>query len=230
MPGSFHSSPSESAPCETEPVLSPLSRKVARTLAASGEAGPRALCTLEIPEALQAWVAGELNRPLKASAVLIALLEREEGPCILLTRRAEHLRAHAAQVSFPGGRCDADDGSCAATALREAYEEVGLDPQQVNVIGFLDDFPTLSGFRITPVVGHVANPPTQWRPAPDEVAEVFELPLAMALDPDTYTRKTLSRDGIELPFHELAYQGHRIWGATAALLHMLAMEVHAHGR
>ena len=162
--------------------------------------------------------------------MLIALLEREAGPCILLTRRAEHLRAHAAQVSFPGGRCDADDGSCAATALREAYEEVGLDPQQVNVIGFLDDFPTLSGFRITPVVGHVANPPTQWRPAPDEVAEVFELPLAMALDPDTYTRKTLSRDGIELPFHELAYQGHRIWGATAALLHMLAMEVHAHGR
>jgi 8-oxo-dGTP pyrophosphatase MutT (NUDIX family) len=228
-PGSFHSSPSTEALHETGRALSPLSRKVARALVSSSESGPRPLCTLEIPEALKGWAAAELSRPLTASAVLIALLEREDGPHILLTRRAEHLRSHAAQVSFPGGRCDADDGTCSATALREAQEEVGLDPQRVKIIGFLDDYPTLTGFRITPVVGHVAHPPAVWLPAPDEVADVFELPLHMALDPQTYTRKILSRGGIELPFYEFDYRGHRVWGATAGLLYMLAQEVQAHG-
>lgn len=229
MPGSFHSSPAAEAPYETERALSPLSRKVASALSATSDAGPRSLSLLEIPEALRDWAKTELSRPLTDAAVLITLLERHEGPSILLTRRAEHLRAHAAQVSFPGGRCDAADGNCRITALREAEEEVGLDPAQVRVIGFLDDYPTLTGFRITPVVGHVADPPATWRPAPDEVAEVFELPLETALDPGAYGRKTLARGGIELPFFELEHLGHRIWGATAGLLHMLAMKVQHHG-
>ncbi len=202
---------------------------MAKALSDSTELPPRALCDLDIPAALQNWAQGQLSGRLTASAVLIALIERETGPTILLTRRSEHLRAHAAQVSFPGGRCDDDDTNCTFTALREAHEEVGLAPDDVRVIGYLNDYPTMTGFRITPVVGHVVKPPPVWRPAADEVAEVFELPLALALDPDAYVRKTLLHDSIKLPFYELHFQGHRIWGATAGMLYVMAHEVRARG-
>lgn len=198
---------------------------VARRLAGTREDGVRALCDLEVPAVLQRWADDHLAGRLTPSAVMVALVERTAGPTVLLTRRAGHLRSHPAQISFPGGRRDATDPSYTATALREAHEEVGLSPATVNVIGYLDDYPTLTGYRITPVVAHVPHPPAAWQPAAEEVDEVFELPLQLALELTTYRQGNLRRNGIRLPFYEMDYQGHRIWGATAGILRVLAQQV-----
>ena len=154
---------------------------------------------------------------LRAAAVLVPVLNGPEGPSILLTRRAETLRQHKGQISFPGGRRDETDTDLTAAALREAHEEVGLEPANVQVIGYLDDYPVLSGYRITPVVGQVLKPFTPVID-PGEVAETFELPLALLLAEGSFQRKMLTRDGLQLPFMELVHGGHRIWGATAGIL------------
>ncbi len=157
---------------------------------------------------------------LRPSAVLIPILRHAEGDTIVLTRRADTLRHHTGQISFPGGRRDEGDASLADTALREAFEEVGLPSSQVELLGYLDDYPTLTGYRITPVVGLV-TPPFSPQPDPGEVAEVFELPLAEVLTPDRFVLKTLQRGSLSVPFHELQYGDFRIWGATAAILWQL---------
>ncbi len=198
-------------------------------LQGTSEAPPRRFYHADFPEGFERLVPQGLLRQLRPAAVLVAILMRPESASILLTRRSEQLRAHQGQVSFPGGRRDEGDISLAHTALREAEEEVGLPPNQVEVIGYLDDYPTLSRFRVTPVVGLVNAPPAQWRPAPEEVAEVFELPLALALDPGAYRQQTLLREGLRLPFYELHHGGHRIWGATAGMLRQLALRVAGDG-
>ncbi|WP_293370783.1 CoA pyrophosphatase [Nevskia sp.] len=154
---------------------------------------------------------------LKPAAVLVPILRRPHGHTVLLTKRADHLRQHKGQISFPGGRRDAGDASYAFAALREAQEEVGLPPEAVQVLGYLDDHPTFTGYRITPVVGYVDAafaPITD----PGEVAEAFELPLAYVTGDDCFERKVFSRGGFEVPFLEIQYAGHQIWGATAAIL------------
>lgn len=140
---------------------------------------------------------------------------------MLLTVRARQLRNHAGQISFPGGRRDAEDADVDANALREAHEEVGLDPAHVTVVGYLDDYPTITGFRVTPVVGLIdARTPL----APDgvEVASFFEVPLAFLLDPANYQRHWFRRDGLDLPFYAVPYGERFIWGATAGMLYELA--------
>ena len=193
------------------------------------ETPPRRFYHADFPEGFERLVPDGLLRQLRPAAVLIAVLMRPSHPTVLLTRRSEQLRAHQGQVSFSGGRRDEGDTSLAHTALREAEEEVGLLPQGVEVLGYLDDYPTLSRFRVTPVVGVVEQPPAQWRPAPEEVAEVFELPLSIALDPCAYRQQTLLREGIRLPFYELQHGPHRIWGATAGMLRQLALRVRGDG-
>ena len=151
------------------------------------------------------------------AAVLVPLIPRPEGITVLLTQRAGHLSRHAGQVAFPGGRCDPGDGSIVHTALREAQEEVGLDPGRVEVLGVLPRYRTRTGFLITPVVGWI-EPPFSLLPDPGEVADVFEMPLAFALDAGNHERHHRDADDGRRYFYVLPFEDRYIWGATAAML------------
>lgn len=151
------------------------------------------------------------------AAVLVPIVNRPSGLTVLLTRRTEHLRDHAGQVSFPGGRCEPDDRSPEATALRESAEEVGIQPRQVEVLARLPDYYTGTGFRVTPVVGLV-TPPLNLCLDDFEVAEVFEPPLEFLLDPARYHRHKIERAGVLHSYWAVPWQGYFIWGATAGIL------------
>ncbi len=166
-------------------------------------------------------------RPLRPAAVLVPLIERPTGATILLTRRTEHLAHHAGQISFPGGRVEAGDTDPIDTALREAEEEVGLDRRQVEILGQLDRYQTITEFLVTPVVG-VLEPPVQLNPDPHEVAEVFEVPLSFVLDPRNHQRHALWIRGRCRYYYVLPYGEYRIWGATAAMLVGLARTLAGH--
>lgn len=154
---------------------------------------------------------------LTSAAVLIPIVLRESGPTILLTQRTAHLRDHAGQVSFPGGRCEPDDASPVATALREAQEEVGLDPAQVEVIGQLPVYSTGTGFSVTPVVGLV-TPPLNLKLDDFEVAEAFEPPLDFLLDVANHQRHQIEIRGALREYWAMPWRGYYIWGATAGML------------
>ncbi len=140
-----------------------------------------------IRERLAAVAPGQAPPGLIRAAVLIPLIARPGGTTAIFTRRADHLPAHAGQISFPGGRVDASDRGPVATALREAEEESGLRPDQVEIVGCLDPFDTSTGFVVTPVVGLV-TPPLDLVLDAFEVAEAFEVPLAFILDPANHER------------------------------------------
>ena len=149
------------------------------------------------------------------AAVLIAITERRE-PGLLLTVRREHLRTHAGQVAFPGGRVDPGEEAVAA-AIREAKEELGLDPAEVEIIGELDDYRTVTGFVVTPVLG-VIPPDLPLAPHEHEVADWFEAPLEYLLDPANQRLETVVFGGLERRYWQIEWEGNRIWGATAAML------------
>lgn len=152
-----------------------------------------------------------------AAAVLVVLIERAEGLTVLLTRRTAHLNHHAGQIAFPGGRTEPEDSGPVACALREAFEETGLPPGSVTILGRLDDYTTVTGFCVTPVVG-VVTPPVHLTPDPFEVAEVFEVPLAFLLDPAHHQRHEREVNGVPRPYWAIPYHDHYIWGATAGML------------
>lgn len=154
---------------------------------------------------------------LTAAAVLIPIVLRSEELTVLFTRRTEHLRSHSGQVSFPGGRAEAHDASPEATALREAEEEIGLELRRVEVLGRLADYPTRTGYRVSPVVALV-TPPVELRLDAHEVEEVFEVPLTFLLDPANHQRHTREFQGREVQYFAMPYREHYIWGATAAML------------
>lgn len=154
---------------------------------------------------------------LVPAAVLVPIVERASGMTVLLTQRTAHLRDHAGQVSFPGGRCESRDATPIDTALRESHEEVGIETGQVEVLGTLPDHLTTTGFRITPVVGIVA-PPLNLRLDDFEVDEVFEVPLEFFLDAANYRRETVIVDGQRRSFWAVPWRGYFIWGATASIL------------
>lgn len=163
----------------------------------------------------------------RPAAVLIPLVVREQGLQVLLTQRAAHLHHHAGQISFPGGRVDEGDQSSLHTALREAEEEVGLDPQQVEILGELPEYRTGTGFAVIPIVALV-HPPLTLRSDPFEVAEIFEVPLHFLMNPAHHQRRE-----VEIPanssftgagrrqFYAMPYQDYFIWGATAGMLRNL---------
>lgn len=152
---------------------------------------------------------------LRDAAVLIAVTDRPE-PGVLLTHRPETMRSHPGQAAFPGGKLDPGEDAVAA-ALREAHEELGVDPADVRVIGTSDPFRTRTGYEITPVLG-VIPPDLTITPNPDEVAGWFEPPLAYVLDPANRTPRTVDWEGAQRTYFEIVWQGHRIWGVTAAII------------
>jgi 8-oxo-dGTP pyrophosphatase MutT (NUDIX family) len=149
------------------------------------------------------------------AAVLIAITDRSE-PGVILTVRREHLRTHAGQIAFPGGRLDSGEEAISA-ALREAHEEVLLDPSAVEVVGPLDAYRTVTGYVVTPVLGVIA-PDLPLEPHEHEVADVFEAPLGFLIDLANHHRRTAMLDGRERHYYEILWNGRRIWGATAAMI------------
>ena len=151
-----------------------------------------------------------------AAAVLIPVVLHDELS-VLFTQRTAHLKSHAGQVSFPGGRAEPGDASAEYTALREAEEEIGLRRERVEVLGRLPDYRTRTGFRVTPVIGTVV-PPLALAPDPREVESVFEVPLGFLLDERNRERRTREFQGLQVGYYVYEYQGHVIWGATAGML------------
>lgn len=178
---------------------------------------------LDRPPSGAGWNQAELIDLLPGSvrlveaAVLVGLIDRPQGMQVLLTRRTDALRNHAGQVSFPGGRVEASDFDATATALRETFEEVGVAPAQVGPLGLLDPLVTITGFRVLPVVATI-DPAYIAHPDPNEVAEVFEVPLQFLLDPDNLMRQEIQHRGRARAVLEFRWPTHRIWGVTAAIL------------
>ncbi len=167
--------------------------------------------------ALDPLFEGGVAQALTPAAVLIPLVMRETGVTVLLTQRTAHLRDHAGQISFPGGRCEACDEGPQETALREAQEEIGLDPGQVEIIGALPEYNTATGFVISPVVGLV-RPPLNLRLDDFEVAEVFEAPFEFLMNPENHQRHAIEFHGAMREYYAMPWQGYFIWGATAGML------------
>ncbi len=159
---------------------------------------------------------------MTAAAVLVPLVLREHGPHLLLTQRTAHLTDHGGQISFPGGRAESWDSSPIDTALRETEEEIGLPRRHVEVIGTLPDYLTVTGYQVTPVVGLVA-PPFTLAPDPNEVAEVFEVPLQFLMNGMHHQRMSFELPGGagRRSFYAMPYQRYFIWGATAGMLRNL---------
>ncbi len=158
---------------------------------------------------------------LTPAAVLVALVASATGPEIILTERAAEMRNHPAQISLPGGRIEPEDAGPAEAALREAWEEVGLSPERVEILGCLPHYRTVSEYCVQPFVGWVAEP-VPLVPDEREVADIFLVPLEFVLDPRNHRRESMVRDGQERSFWVLPFEGRRIWGATAGILVSLA--------
>lgn len=180
-----------------------------------------ALLPLSAPPTGQGWNHADMvellgDTPRRPAAVLVGVREGVQ-PRIVLTVRTNDLPSHAGQVAFPGGRSEPDDADAIDTALRESEEEVGLERQLVTPLGFLDRFETVSGYNITPVVARIDSSARLY-PEPAEVAEVFEVPLAFFLEPANLRRYTMDFRGHRREMVEFVHGGHRIWGATAAMV------------
>ncbi len=166
-----------------------------------------------MPEAM----VDQLKPRLRAAGVLIPVVGRPESPSVLLTERSNELKHHAGQVSFPGGGMESHDEDIVATALRETHEEVGIAPGHIDVAGYLEPIATITGYAVTCVIGIVAHS-VEWEADPLEVDEIFEVPLAFLLDEANMEVTERELEGARLPVASFHYEGHRIWGATAAML------------
>lgn len=168
-----------------------------------------------------------VEREASPAAVLVGLVERDNALHVLLTRRTEHLRDHAGQISFPGGRAEPEDDSAVTTALREAREEVGLEPAHVEVLGRLPQYTTITRYVVTPVVA-IIHPPMDLRLDAHEVAEAFEVPLPYLMTPAHHRRHVFQFNGGQRQFLSMPWRSptaqereYFIWGATAAMLRNL---------
>ncbi|GHC28757.1 coenzyme A pyrophosphatase [Gemmobacter nanjingensis] len=164
------------------------------------------------------------GRKLRPAAVLIAVCEGAGGPSVLLTKRASGLKHHPGQIAFPGGKIDAGDASAEAAALREAQEEVGLDPALVRVLGQLPAHETVTGYTVVPILGHIR---ADFTPVPEagEVEEVFRVPLAHLADPANFRVERRMWRGVWRRYYVVPYGPYYIWGATARMLRGLAERI-----
>lgn len=191
-----------------------------------------ALHPLHAPPQSAGWnrqIAAFLTPPLREAAVLVGLVQRDADWQMILTRRTEHLRHHAGEVSFPGGAVEAADADAVAAALRETREEIGIPASAIHPLGFLDPLMTISGFRVLPVVAQIA-PDYHAVPEPEEVAEIFEWPLSFILAKDSLFHTTRQWQGQQLHVAELRpWPGrpHRVWGATAMIVENLRKRLEA---
>lgn len=180
-------------------------------------------------QTLNAWnVAPEFLLRARPAAVLIGIVARAGAAQVLLTRRTADLRDHAGQIAFPGGKMDPADPGPAATALREAEEEIGLPPDAVEVLGYLDAYLTRTGFRIVPVVARL-RPPFDLVPNAAEVAEVFEVPFAFLMDAANHRLHQREWRGAPRAFYAIEHETRLIWGITAGILRVLYERLYDHG-
>jgi 8-oxo-dGTP pyrophosphatase MutT (NUDIX family) len=183
----------------------------------------RAARPLGDPPAEPGWNLAELadvidpSLPRRRAAVLVPFVHRANALSVLFTRRTAHLRTHAGQISFPGGAIEAGDADPVAAALRETREETGIEPDRVEPFGYLDGFETVSGYFVSPVTGFVRGDYVV-RPEPQEVDEVFEVPLDFILAPDRLRRLDFEWQGRVRTTFEFEWDGRRVWGATASIL------------
>ena len=184
----------------------------------------RALLPLAAPPPGPGWNHADIRdllpdggATLRDAAVLVGLVDRGEGAQVVLTRRTEGLRHHGGQISFPGGRIEAADADPVAAALREAQEEISLDPAQVQVLGAADPYRTVTNYLVTPVIGLVP-PDLPLHGNEHEVADWFEAPLDFLVDPANQQRRSAVYQGRERHYYEIEWNGRRIWGATAAMI------------
>ncbi len=183
-----------------------------------------------VPPFWQPEMRGDRARLIQAdarpAAVLMPVVVHASGPTLLLTQRTDHLRHHSGQIAFPGGRAEPEDRDAAGTALRETQEEIGLGAERIEIVGVLPEYHTITGYRVTPVIGLV-TPGFTLHPDPDEVAEVFEVPLGFLMDPRNHQRRRIIIDAAERTFFSIPYSAsvaqreYFIWGATAAMLRNL---------
>ena len=171
--------------------------------------------------------AGGEDLPWTAAAVLFPIVLRASGDTVLLTQCTAHLRDHAGQISFPGGRVEMEDLSPIHTALRETEEEIGLSRERIKILGFLPEYRTGTGFRVTPVVALV-QPPFDLQPDPFEVAEIFEVPLSFLLDPANHQRHSIHHRGAMRDYFAMPYGDYFIWGATAGMIRSLTQRLGLH--
>lgn len=157
---------------------------------------------------------------LKDAAVLIPVVDDGPEARVILTQRIEGLRKHSGQVAFPGGKRDPDDHDAAAAALREAEEEIGLARHFVEIIGRLPDYPTPTGFRVTPVIA-IVQPGFSLTPNPEEVDSVFEVPLSFLMEPANHRLESRVWNGVERYYYVMPWQDRKIWGITAGILRTL---------
>ena len=174
-----------------------------------------ALTRTPVQQALEGDLPDEPTPESVPAAVLIGVTDRTE-PGVILTVRREHMRTHAGQVAFPGGRIDSGEDAVSA-ALREAWEELGLEPQSAEVVGAVDTYRTVTGYVVTPVLAVVA-PDQPLSPHEHEVSDWFEAPLGFVLDPANQQLKSALFRGRERHYYEIVWNDRRIWGATAAML------------
>lgn len=170
----------------------------------------------------ETWSTTQDAGSLRQAAVLIPVREALDSRQaeIILTRRTEHLPSHAGQVAFPGGKIEAEDDTPLAAALREAEEEIGLDRSHVNAIGYLEPYITSSGFQVHPVIALVAEA-ASITPDPNEVAEVFNVPLQFLMSPGNHQVSSRQWKGHERFFYVMPYDRHYIWGVTAGIIRLM---------
>ena len=172
------------------------------------------LQTQPLPAVVEDGVGDEALTP---ASVLFPIVLRPGGPSVLLTQRTDNLRDHPGQISFPGGRVEPGDRSPADTALREAEEEIGLSSRHVEILGYLPEYRTSTGFCVTPVVA-VVTPPFVLRPDPGEVAEIFEVPFWFLMDATNHRQHAVRYRGSLHHYFAVPYGEYFIWGATAGII------------